>query len=147
MENLDNLVLNMSKELKGLKDTIKSFKDVLDKLGSTLPTLKPLPTLGPMTRPTATPSNGGSDSSGGNSGGSNSNNDTSSESVKSEDDIDPGYNVTPDGELDSSYDVEPSVVGMLKDMLFTTAKAAETDDEKTAISDLKSTDISLPGPR
>ena len=46
MENLDNLVLNMSKELKGLKDTIKSFKDVLDKLGSTLPTLKPLPTLG-----------------------------------------------------------------------------------------------------
>lgn len=33
---------------------------------------------------------------------------------------------------------------MLKDMLFTTAKAAETDDEKTAISDLKSTDISLP---
>ena len=31
MENLDNLVLNMSKELKGLKDTIKSFKDVLDK--------------------------------------------------------------------------------------------------------------------
>lgn len=141
MENLDNLVLNMSKELKGLKDTIKSFKDVLDKLGSTLPTLKPLPTLGPMTRPTETPSNGGS---GGNSGGSNSNNDTSSESVKSEDDIDPGYNVTPDGELDSSYDVEPSVVGMLKDMLFTTAKAAETDDEKTAISDLKSTDISLP---
>ena len=141
MENLDNLVLNMSKELKGLKDTIKSFKDVLDKLGSTLPTLKPLPTLGPMTRPTATPSNGGS---GGNSGGSDSNNDTSSESVKSEDDIDPGYNVTPDGELDSSYDVEPSVVGMLKDMLFTTAKAAETDDEKTAISDLKSTDISLP---
>ena len=131
----------MSKELKGLKDTIKSFKDVLDKLGSTLPTLKPLPTLGPMTRPTATPSNGGS---GGNSGGSDSNNDTSSESVKSEDDIDPGYNVTPDGELDSSYDVEPSVVGMLKDMLFTTAKAAETDDEKTAISDLKSTDISLP---
>ena len=144
MEDLDNLVLNMSKELKGLKDTIKSFKDVLDKLGSTLPTLKPLPTLGPMIRPTATPSNGGSDSSGGNSGGSNSNNDTSSESVKSEDDIDPGYNVTPDGELDSSYDVEPSVVGMLKDMLFTTAKAAETDDEKTAISDLKSTDISLP---
>ena len=144
MENLDNLVLNMSKELKGLKDTIKSFKDVLDKLGSTLPTLKPLPTLGPMIRPTATPSNGGSDSSGGNSGGSDSNNDTSSESVKSEDDIDPGYNVTPDGELDSSYDVEPSVVGMLKDMLFTTAKAAETDDEKTAISDLKSTDISLP---
>ena len=141
MENLDNLVLNMSKELKGLKDTIKSFKDVLDKLGSTLPTLKPLPTLGHITRPTATPSNGGS---GGNSGGSNSNNDTSSESVKSEDDIDPGYNVTPDGELDSSYDVEPSVVGMLKDMLFTTAKAAETDDEKTAISDLKSTDISLP---
>ena len=139
MENLDNLVLNMSKELKGLKDTIKSFKDVLDKLGSTLPTLKPLPTLGPMTRPTETPSNGGS---GGNSGGSNSNNDTSSESVKSEDDIDPGYNVTPDGELDNSY--EPSVVGMLKDMLFTTAKAAETDDEKTAISDLKSTDISLP---
>ena len=57
-------------------------------------------------------------------------NDTSSESVKSEDDIDPGYNVTPDGELDSSYDVEPSVVGMLKDMLFTTAKAAEADDEK-----------------
>lgn len=55
MENLDNLVLNMSKELKGLKDTIKSFKDVLVKLGSTLPTLKPLPTLGPMTRPTATP--------------------------------------------------------------------------------------------
>ena len=144
MEDLDNLVLNMSKELKGLKDTIKSFKDVLDKLGSTLPTLKPLPTLGPMIRPTATPSNGGSDSSGGNSGGSDSNNDTSSESVKSEDDIDPGYNVTPDGELDSSYDVEPSVVGMLKDMLFTTAKAAETDDEKTAISDLKSTDISLP---
>ena len=144
MENLDNLVLNMSKELKGLKDTIKSFKDVLDKLGSTLPTLKPLPTLGPMIRPTATPSNGGSDSSGGNSGGSDSNNDTSSESVKSEDDIDPGYNVTPDGELDSSYDVEPSVVGMLKDMLFTTAKAAEADDEKTAISDLKSTDISLP---
>lgn len=144
MENLDNLVLNMSKELKGLKDTIKSFKDVLDKLGSTLPTLKPLPTLGPMIRPTATPSNGGSDSSGGNSGGSDSNNDTSSESVKSEDNIDPGYNVTPDGELDSSYDVEPSVVGMLKDMLFTTAKAAEADDEKTAISDLKSTDISLP---
>ena len=144
MEDLDNLVLNMSKELKGLKDTIKSFKDVLDKLGSTLPTLKPLPTLGPMIRPTATPSNGGSDSSGGNSGGSDSNNDTSSESVKSEDDIDPGYNVTPDGELDNSYDVEPSVVGMLKDMLFTTAKAAETDDEKTAISDLKSTDISLP---
>ena len=141
MEDLDNLVLNISKELKGLKDTIKSFKDLLDKLGSTLPTLKPLPTLGPMTRPTETPSNGGS---GGNSGGSNSNNDTSSESVKSEDDIDPGYNVTPDGELDSSYDVEPSVVGMLKDMLFTTAKAAETDDEKTAISDLKSTDISLP---
>ena len=28
--------------------------------------------------------------------------------------------------------------------MFTTAKAAETDDEKTAISDLKSTDISLP---
>ena len=144
MEDLDNLVLNISKELKGLKDTIKSFKDLLDKLGSTLPTLKPLPTLGPMTRPTATPSNGCSDSSGGNGGGSDSNNDTSSESVKNEDDIDPGYNVTPDGELDSSYDVEPSVVGMLKDMLFTTAKAAETDDEKTAISDLKSTDISLP---
>lgn len=144
MEDLDDLVLNISKELKGLKDTIKSFKDLLDKLGSTLPTLKPLPTLGPMIRPTATPSNGGSDSSGGNGGGSDSNNDTSSESVKNEDDIDPGYNVTPDGELDSSYDVEPSVVGMLKDMLFTTAKAAETDDEKTAISDLKSTDIPLP---
>ena len=28
--------------------------------------------------------------------------------------------------------------------MFTTAKAAETDDEKTAISDLKSTDISVP---
>lgn len=137
MDDIDDLVLNISKELKGLKETIKTFEDAIDKWGSTLPTLKPLPTLGTIIRPTATPLGDGGN-------GDLNNDDISSGLWKEEEDIDSGYNVTPDGELDSSYDVEPSVVGILKDMLFTTAKAAETDDEKTAISDLKSVDISLP---
>lgn len=136
MDDLDDLVLNISKELKGLKETIKTFKDAIDKWGAALPTLKPLPTLGPIIRPTATPS--------GNSDSGDLSDDNISSEVGNDEDIDSGYNVTPDGELDSSYDVEPSVVGFLKDILFTTAKAAETDDEKTAISDLKSVDISLP---
>lgn len=54
-----------------------------------------------------------------------------------------GYEVESDVELDSGYDVEPNVVGMIKDMLFTTAYAVE-DENKTAISDLQSTNISIP---
>lgn len=55
---------------------------------------------------------------------------------------DSGYSVEEGGTLDSDYEVEPSVVGAVKEFLVPSAHAA--DEKKTAISDLESTDITLP---
>ena len=55
-----------------------------------------------------------------------------------------GYNVDTDGELGGDYDVEPSVIGSTGGILSVTAYAADDEKGKTAISDLRSTDISLP---
>ncbi|MBR0088410.1 MAG: hypothetical protein IJP94_01080, partial [Clostridia bacterium] len=55
-----------------------------------------------------------------------------------------GYSVDADGSLDSGYDVEPSVVGKAGGLLSVTAYAADDDKLMTAISDLRSTDISMP---
>ncbi|MBQ2670006.1 MAG: hypothetical protein IJG06_04525, partial [Clostridia bacterium] len=55
-----------------------------------------------------------------------------------------GYSVDADGSLDSGYDVEPSIVGKAGGLLSVTAYAADDDKLMTAISDLRSTDISMP---
>ena len=56
------------------------------------------------------------------------------------------YEVEPDAVIESEYEVEPSVVGFITDMLTVTAHAANDDDnkEKSAFSEIKSTDITLP---
>ncbi|MBQ3461901.1 MAG: hypothetical protein IJH36_02130, partial [Clostridia bacterium] len=54
-----------------------------------------------------------------------------------------GYNVDTEGEIDSGYDVEPSIVGRAGGLLSVAAYAADEDKLKTAISDLRSTDISM----
>lgn len=53
-----------------------------------------------------------------------------------------GYEVEPDASLDSDYEVEPSVVGAVIDMLAVTAYAAKDDDDdnKSLFGDLLSTD-------
>lgn len=55
-----------------------------------------------------------------------------------------GYEVDPDTYLDSNYEVEPSVVGAVIDMLTVTAQAANDDDDddknKSLFGDLLSTD-------
>ena len=124
MEELDNVIVNSSNELKELKSSLEKMADAIGKLagsaGDIIATNKPIiPTL-PTINPSRTipPLFGGADE------------DTSG-----------GYEAVPDDALESDYDVEPSIVGSIKDMLFTTAYAEE--DKKTAISDLKSTDISL----
>ncbi len=55
-----------------------------------------------------------------------------------------GYSVDADGSLDSGYDVEPSIVGKAGGLLSVTAYAADDDKLITAISYLRSTDISMP---
>lgn len=53
-----------------------------------------------------------------------------------------GYEAAEDVQTEGGYDVE-AVVGAVRNMLFTTAYAAEKEEKKTAISDLRSTDITI----
>ncbi|MGN0106529.1 MAG: GLUG motif-containing protein [Hominilimicola sp.] len=137
--DLDRIVVNSSSELKKLRASLEKMADAIEKLvgsmGDIIETIKPIISLIPTMAPSETvppyypditplPEN--------------------TEEPPSEDG---GYEAVPDENLESGYDVVPSIVGMIKDMLFTTAYAKDDkddDEEKTAISDLKSTDISLP---
>lgn len=118
MDNLQDVIDNIQKEFKDLKKTIEDLKkDIAD--SGVKDKIEALPTLKPIPTLPSIPS------------------------VPAEAD---GYNAEPDTNLESSgYDVDIPVVGAIVDFLFPTAYAAETDnDNETAISNLKSTDISLP---
>ncbi len=121
LEKLERAINNAEKEFKALKKKIEDFKNeianggIKDKIEA-LPTIRPLPTMPPSPPPRETES---------------------------------GYSADPNTELDSSgYDVEIPVAGAVLDFLFPTAYAEKEsfsdDDNETAISNIKSTDISLP---
>ena len=56
-----------------------------------------------------------------------------------------GYKASTEDTISNNYDVEPTTIGSIADFLFPTAYAADDDDDmKTAIENIKSTDISLP---
>ena len=140
--DLDRVVVNSSNELKKLRDSIDKMSAALDKLIKNIPdaiaSIKPIipsiPTLPPYNPDVTLPP------------------DYSDITIPTEEpkapeteDNEVGYEAVPDETLENGYDVVPSIVGTIKDMLFTTAYAKDDDDEKkTAISDLKSSDISLP---
>ncbi len=115
--DLNDVISDIEKDLNKLKDSLEDIKKEVDNIknnsGSIIPTLKPL---------LPTPN-------------------TETASPQSDDNT--GYSVDENNSLDSEYNVQPSIVGKIKNILSTTAYAAG-EEEKTAISDLKSTDISLP---
>lgn len=127
LEKLERVINNTEKEFRELKKIIEDFRkdiangSIKDKIEA-LPTMKPFPTMKPIL-PTPFPDS--SDETGG------------------------GYNAEPNTDLKSSgYDVEIPVAEAIVDFLFPTAYA-ETEislgkDNETAISNIKSTDISLP---
>ncbi len=126
--DLDRVIVKSSNELKRLSDSIEKMIEAIKKLAGgasdIIATMKPIIPSLPTMRPLP---------------------DFSSESDEISDDSENGYEAVPEESLESGYDVAPSIVGTIKDMLFTTAYAKDDDDEKkTAISDLKSSDISLP---
>ena len=53
-----------------------------------------------------------------------------------------GYSADPDAEIDTEYNVTEKVGALIKNMLITTAYAE--DEDKTALGDLKTTEIALP---
>ena len=113
--DLDNALEDTRKELNRVRDSIETIrKNVQNRINNVK---KLIPTLPPVTLPTIIPINLQSEEEG-------------------------GYSVDEDETLGSGYDVEPSIVGAAVDFLFPSAYAAE--EKKTAISDLKSTDIVIP---
>ncbi len=115
LEAIDDAVTKLTTQFKEIKQSIEDLKS--DIKGNITATPTPIPTK--TTAPTV-----------------------AQQSAKS------GYKADPDGELDGSgYDVQSPVAAVM-DFMFPTAHAADldilSDDEKMAISDLKSTDISLP---
>lgn len=122
--DLDRMIINMNSDLRSFQKKIHKMIDTINNDISTLPTLPPMPTLGPL--PTLRP-------------GIVLPSDIPQ--TNENDEAAEGYNVVPDETLENGYDVETTIIGKLSNLLFTKAYAAE---EKTAISDLKSTDISLP---
>lgn len=120
VEDIDSAVINTSNELKRLSASINNMINALNSIANRIEGLIPAerPTLKPILPttiplPTILPFNS-----------------------------EGGYNVDPDGEIDTGYDVSEKVGALIKGIFVTTAYAA--DEEKTAISDLKTTEISLP---
>lgn len=113
IEDLDVAVINVSTELRRIRKTIDNIEaSIKNIVDDAADKLATIKPLLPTRRPI-----------------------TEDETYQS------GYEAVPDENLDSAYDVEPSVVGKALDTLFVTAYA---EDEKTAISDLRSIDISIP---
>ncbi len=123
LDRVEDALDGADSEMKKLKNNIDSLKNKLKELadeiiGTIESTNKPqLPGVSlPTRRPSESPSPSPEAESG-------------------------TYRAVPDEIIDGGYDVEPSVVGMIKDFL---APRAYAEENKTAISDLKSADISLP---
>lgn len=121
LDQVEDALDGANSEMKKLKNNIdsmkKKLKDLTDKISGTIKSTN-RPQLPEISLPTRRPS--------------------PSPSPEEESGT---YKALPDEIIDGGYDVEPSVVGMIKDFLMPCAYAEE---KKTAISDLKSTDISLP---
>lgn len=121
IDDIDSAVIRTSNELRQLSRSIekmvKTLEGVVDRIDSLIPNTRPsLPSLRPL--PTLKPAK-----------------------TNTPEDTEGGYNVDPDGELDTGYDVASAIGAFIRESFMVTAYAEEN---KTTLGELSTTEITLP---